>query len=132
MTTKPSSSSTISVTMLNSRCTSLPLSENHLEKSECELISTSLPCVYLQRAVRQGSSVWRATHAPLGQADCQLLRQRATQRCLAGARRAVQQHQSSSEIGQRRTACMCSSAHLFHATTLRSTFASEKRSVVAM
>lgn len=43
-TTNPLSSSTISVTCANNRWTSLPDSENHLEKSECELISMSLPC----------------------------------------------------------------------------------------
>lgn len=46
-TTKPLSSSTISVTAANNRCTSFPDSENHLEKSECELISINLPCSYL-------------------------------------------------------------------------------------
>lgn len=44
-TTNPLSSSTISVTVENSFCTSFPDSENHFENSECELISTILPCV---------------------------------------------------------------------------------------
>jgi hypothetical protein len=42
-TTKHPSSSTISVTCANSRCTSFPDSENHFEKSECELISIKRP-----------------------------------------------------------------------------------------
>jgi hypothetical protein len=42
-TTKQLSSSTISVTDANNRWTSLPDSENHFEKSECELISINLP-----------------------------------------------------------------------------------------
>ena len=56
MTTSVSSSSTISVTIEKSFCTSLPDSLNHLEKSECELISISLPHVYLGSAavVREG------------------------------------------------------------------------------
>lgn len=39
--TKQSGSCTIAVMVLKSFCTSLPDSENHLEKSECELISTN-------------------------------------------------------------------------------------------
>lgn len=46
-TTKQFSSSTISVTWANSLWTSLPDSENHFEKSECELISINLPWSYL-------------------------------------------------------------------------------------
>lgn len=46
-TTKQLSSSIISVTRENSRWTSLPDSENHLENKLCELISTSLPDEYL-------------------------------------------------------------------------------------
>ena len=46
-TTNVSSSSTISVTVLNNRCTSLPDSENHRENSECELISISREWGYL-------------------------------------------------------------------------------------
>lgn len=42
-TTKVLSSSTISVMEAKSFWTSLPDSENHLEKSECELISTNWP-----------------------------------------------------------------------------------------
>jgi hypothetical protein len=46
-TTNPLSSSTISVTVEKSLWTSLPDSENHLEKREWELISISLPWGYL-------------------------------------------------------------------------------------
>jgi hypothetical protein len=45
--TKAYSLATRSVMCWNIFCTSLPLSENHLEKSEWLLISTSTPCVKL-------------------------------------------------------------------------------------
>ena len=45
--TKVSSSSTISITLLKSRCTSLPDSENQRENNECELISSNRECAYL-------------------------------------------------------------------------------------
>lgn len=46
-TTNVSSSSTMSVTVLKRRCTSLPDSENQRENNECELISINLECGYL-------------------------------------------------------------------------------------
>jgi hypothetical protein len=46
-TTNVSSSSTISVMLLKSRCTSFPDSENHRENKEWELISRRRQCVYL-------------------------------------------------------------------------------------
>lgn len=49
-TTKQDSSSTISVTCWKSFWTNLPLSLNHFEKSECELISTSLARSYLSQS----------------------------------------------------------------------------------
>lgn len=45
--TKVSSSSTISITLLKSRCTSFPDSENQRENKECELISSNRECAYL-------------------------------------------------------------------------------------
>ena len=64
-TTKQSSSSTIRFTAENSFCTSFPLSENHLEKSECELISTIFPEEYL--AFRGCTATYAAVHVPIRQ-----------------------------------------------------------------
>lgn len=49
--TKVSSSSTISITLLKSRCTSFPDSENQRENKECELISSSRECAYLHTQI---------------------------------------------------------------------------------
>lgn len=51
-TTNVLSSSTNSVIEANSLPTNFPDSENHREKSECELISTSFEWAYLHRGVR--------------------------------------------------------------------------------
>lgn len=49
-TTKHEVSCTSSRTLVNSLCTSLPDSENHFDMMLCELISTSLPWLYLREA----------------------------------------------------------------------------------
>lgn len=62
--TNVSSSSTMSVTVLNRRCTSFPDSENHREKSEWEFISNNRADGYLKHSVSRWT-FWDGAYEPV-------------------------------------------------------------------